>query len=305
MSAVLKRFLDGLITLFVVFSAVFFLLRFAPGGPFDSDHAWQPETIKRLNELYGLDAPLWDQYTRWIRGLLRGDLQESLQYFGKPVRSLIAETLPTSLALGGFTLAWVTLAGIVVGVLGAWKTQYRMIFDAVTMAGVSLPSYLAGTFLVLIFALWLGWFPAALWDEPTSWVLPTLTLGIRPFALIARLICASVEEQRTLDYVRTARAKGVRENQILFVHVLGNSLLPVISIFGSIAAHLLTGSFLVETLFQIPGTGKYFVSAVLNRDYPLVCGMVVIFGIFLVIFNWIADVMSLWIDPTLGRGKKS
>ena len=301
----LARLLEAFLTFFLVITAVFFLLRFAPGGPFDSDHAWPAETLAHLNARYGLDAPLATQYLRWSAGIFRGDLQESLQYFGKPVVSLIAETLPTSLALGGFTLAWVIALGVLVGVWGAWSKSFHGLFQWITMAGVSLPSYLAGTFLVLIFALSLGWLPAALWDEPTSWILPSLTLGVRPFALVCRLVSASVLEQRSQDYVRTARAQGLSELRILLRHVLANALLPVLALFGSIAAHLLTGSFLVETLFQIPGTGKYFVSAVLTRDYPLVCGMVVIFSLFLIAFNWIAEILTSIIDPTLSRRERS
>jgi oligopeptide transport system permease protein len=253
---------------------------------------------------YGLDRPLPEQYGRWLGDVLRGDLHESFQYLGQPVTELIGESLPVSIQLGLWALLFSVALGIPLGAVAAWRQN--TVWDASAMffaiAGVSLPSYLVASVLVLVFALQLGWLPPALWEGPASMVLPVVTLGLRPMALIARLTRASMLETLQSDFIRTARGKGVAEGRVVFVHALKNSLIPVITVLGPVAANLVTGSFLVEIVFQIPGMGKHFVSAVINRDYPLVMGVTLVYGAVLITCNLLVDLVYAWADPRIRLG---
>lgn len=298
----LKRMASAIPTLAILTTLTFFLLRLAPGGPFDSDRAWPPEVQANIAAKYELDLPVSIQFAHWMRDLVRhGDLRESFQYTGRPVTQIISDSLPVSLQLGFLSLLFALTIGLPLGCISAWKQNRWLdwLSTFIAIAGVSLPSYLLASALILIFALKLGWFPPALLEGPESLVLPVITLGSRPLAMIARLTRASVIEALTEDYIRTAHGKGLSEGQILFKHALKNSLIPVIALLGPLTAQLLTGSFLVEIVFQLPGLGKHFVQAVLNRDYPLVMGVTLTYGVFLIFTNLLADLLSAWIDPRL------
>ena len=290
-----------LVTLALVATLVFFALRLAPGGPFDGERVFPAEVKRNIEARYGLDRPLIEQYSSWVGDVLRGDLRESFQYLGKPVNEILAESLPVSVTLGSIALAFALLAGIPLGVLAAWKRGTAWDTSAMLLAvsGVSLPSYLVASLLILLFSLHLGWLPPALWDEPGSWVLPAATLALRPLALVARLTRASMIESLQADWIRTAIAKGAPNRVVLFHHALRNSLIPVVSLVGPLAANLVTGSFLVETLFQIPGLGKHFVTAVLNRDYPLVMGTTLVYSVILVATNLVVDLGQAALDPRI------
>jgi len=296
-----RRTLAALLTLAIVAVITFFLLRLAPGGPFDSDHAWPAEIQAHIEARYGLDQPLFTQFLRWAGDLAHGDLRESFQYIGRPVTEMISETFPTSASLGFWSLVFAIGLGVPAGCLAAWKRGSWLDHSAMflAIAGVSLPSYLVASLLVLVFSLQLGWLPSALWEGPSSMVLPVVTLGLRPLALIARLTRASMLESLQSDYVRTALAKGATTASVVFRHALRNSLIPVITLLGPLAAQLLTGSFVVETVFEIPGMGKYFVQAVLNRDYPLVMGVTLFFGLILVASNLLSDLLLAGADPRI------
>lgn len=307
MSAYLLRRILGVVPTFaILITLTFFLLRLAPGGPFDGERAWPPEIQANINARYGLDQPLARQFGTWLADLSRGDLRESFQYIGRPVVEVIGESLPVSAVLGAWALVIAVALGIPLGCIAAWKRgswiDHGSMFLAV--AGVSLPSYLAASVLILVFAFWLGWLPPALWEEPGSVILPALTLGLRPLALIARLTRASMLESLDSDYIRTARSKGIPESRVVFKHALKNSLIPVVTVIGPLAAALVTGSFLVEIVFQIPGMGKHFVQAVLNRDYPLVMGVTLVYGLILIASNLVVDLLYGWADPRVRLGEE-
>jgi len=296
-----RRIFSSIPTLFLFAALTFFALRLAPGGPFDSDRVFPPEIQANINAKYGLDRPIHVQFTNWLTDVVQGDLHDSFQYLGQPVSDIIIESLPTSISLGLWALAFSVLLGIPLGSMAAWKQNTWL--DSSTMflavSGVSLPSYLVASILVLVFSLWLGWLPPALWESPSSMVLPVITLGFRPMAIIARLTRASMIESLTSDYIRTAYGKGLSSFSVVFKHALKNSLIPIITIIGPLAAALVTGSFLVEIVFQIPGMGKHFVTAVINRDYPLVMGVNLVYGGILIFCNLVVDLVYAWADPRI------
>lgn len=300
----LSRILSAIPTLLVLAALTFFLLRLAPGGPFDTDRAWPPEIQANILARYGLDQPLIAQFRGWAWDLARGDLRESFQYVGRPVTAIIAEGLPASMLLGGLALALALGAGIPLGCLAAWRRNSWIDAGAMflAIAGVSLPGYLVAGALILIFSIQLQWLPPALWEGPESLVLPVITLALRPIAMIARLARASMIETLSADFIRTAHGKGVGGFAVLFKHALRNSLIPILTLLGPIAAHLVTGSFLVEIVFQVPGLGKHFVGAVINRDYPLVIGLTLTYGVILVACNLAVDLLYGWVDPRIRVG---
>ncbi len=297
----LKRLAESVPTLFLLAALTFFLLRLAPGGPFDSDRAWPPEIQANILRKYELDQPVYIQFSHWVRDVAKGDLRESFQYIGLPVKTIISESLPVSLLLGGLALIFAIALGIPFGCVAAWRQNTRLDHIAMFFAisGISLPGYLVASILVLVFSLQLGWFPPARWEGPSSMVLPVVTLSWRPMAILARLTRSYMIETLQSDYIRTARSKGLSDTVIIFKHALKNSLIPVITILGPLAAHLVTGSFLVEIVFQIPGMGKHFVQAVINRDYPLVMGVTLCYGVILLLSNLFVDLAYGWVDPRI------
>ncbi len=297
-----KRLVGAIPTLLILATFVFFLLRLAPGGPFDGDRVFPPEVEAAIQSHYGLDLPLWKQYVRWLsNAVFSFDFGDSFHYVDRSVNEMIAHALPASLLLGGLAMVLAVLIGMPLGVLAAWRQGTWMDSTAIflAIAGVSLPSYLVASCLVLIFSLELGWLPPALWEEPTSVVLPVITLALRPLAITARLVRASVVESLGADYIRTAHAKGVSVSNVLFRHALRNSLIPVVTVLGPLSASLVTGSFLVEMVFQIPGLGKHFVGAVLNRDYPMVMGVTLVYGMILILANLGVDLVCAALDPRI------
>ena len=299
---IVKRVLGAIPTLLILATFVFFLLRFAPGGPFDGDRVFPKDVQAAIDARYGLDLPIWRQYLKWLGDvLLHFDFGESFHYVGRTVNEMIGSSLPPSLLLGGLALFFSVLIGIPLGVFAAWRQGTWMDSSAIfiAIAGVSLPSYLIASTLVLVFSLKLGWFPPALWEEPSSVVLPVITLGLRPLAITSRLVRSSVIETLASDYIRTAHAKGLSIRAVLFRHALRNSLIPVVTVLGPLAASLVTGSFLVEMVFQIPGLGKHFVGAVMNRDYPMVMGVTLVYGVILIASNLAVDIACAMLDPRI------
>ena len=296
-----RRLLEAIPVLAVLATFTFFLLRLAPGGPFDSEQAWPPEIQATIRRQYELDRPVTIQYIHWVQKLVRGDLSESFQYRGKAVTEIIAESLPQSGALGIGALLFALLLGIPLGCVSAWRKGSWMdrSSNLLAMVGISLPSYLIASLLILIFSMKLGWLPAALWEGPLSMCLPVIALGWRPLGIVIRMTKHSMSEALSSDYARTAYGKGLSEAAVLFKHSLKNSLIPVTTIIGPVAANLIAGSFLVEVVFQIPGMGKHFVHAVLNRDYPLVMGVTLVYGVILITCSCIVDVICLWADPRM------
>lgn len=298
---VFKRILGALFTLFIIATVTFLLLRTLPGGPFDEEKTLPPEIKANIEARYHLDRSLLYQYGYYLRGLLKGDLGESYKYIGRNISSIMAETLPISIQLGIYALILSYLIGIPFGVLAA--ARHNTILDRSLMvgaiSGVSLPSFLVAPLLILFFCFYLDWFEAALWEGPSYYILPILVLGTRPISFIARLTRASVLEVIRSDYVRTARAKGLHHLVVLYKHVLKNSFLPVLTFSGPLIAGILTGSFIVEHIFAIPGMAKHLVNSVTNRDYPLILGVTLIYSVVLIVSNLVVDLLYTYFDPRI------
>jgi oligopeptide transport system permease protein len=304
---VLKRIVEALGVVFVIATLTFLLLRFLPGGPFDAEKALPPEIKANIEAKYGLQRPIHEQYLSYLGGLVRGDLGESYKYVGRPVSQIIAETFPISFQLGVYSLMLAFLFGVPVGVYAA--SRHNSLFDnglmILAISGVALPSFIVGPILVMIFSFGVpfeslnGLLPPALWESPSYYILPVLTLGLRPAAIIARMTRSSMLEVIRADFVRTAKAKGVASRVVLFKHVLKNALIPVLTISGPLIAGVLSGSFIVEIVFGIPGMGKHLVQSVSNRDYPLILGMTLVFSAMLVIANLVVDLLYTVVDPRI------
>lgn len=300
-----RRLATALPTLLVIVVASFLLMRVAPGGPFDGERALTPEVRASLEATYGLDAPLHVQLGRYLAGLARGDFGPSLVYRDFTVGDLIAEGLPVSLTLGGLALLVASLVGVPAGAWAAYRRAGRVdrAVQSLSMAGIVLPTFVTAPILVLVFGLWLGWLPVSGWEDgaAANLVLPVLALSLPTMAAVARLTRGAMLDTLAQDFIRTARAKGLDAATILRRHALSPSLLPVVSYLGPAAAGLLTGSVVVETVFALPGLGRYFVQGALNRDYPLVLGVVVLYAALVILFNLLADLAYGWLDPRTRR----
>ncbi|MGE3973171.1 MAG: ABC transporter permease [Bdellovibrionales bacterium] len=298
---VTKRLIEAFVTLLIIATLTFLMLRFLPGGPFDSEKALPPEIKANIDAKYGLDKPLLIQYETYIVNLFKGDFGQSYKFIGRTVSDIIADAYPISFQLGIYALILSFLVGVPLGVLAAskhntWIDNLTMI---VAMSGVAVPSFLTAPILILVFSIWNDWLPPALWEGPEYYILPVIVLGVRPAAYIARLTRASVLEVIQADFVRTAKAKGLDHFTILFKHVLRNSLIPVLTYAGPLVAGILSGTFIVEVIFNIPGMGRHFVMSVTNRDYPLVMALTLLFGFSYVIANLIVDLMYGIVDPRI------
>jgi len=295
---VLRRFATMLLVLFCVVSITFFLIRLAPGGPFDRERKIPPQIEKALLAKYKLDGPLWQQYTGYMKDLVRGDLRLSTKYRNRTVNELLAQTLPTSAILGGAAFVIASVGGVL---LGGWAATRRGTPEEtgamlLSLIAISIPTFVTGPLLILIFALKLEWLPVGGLTTPTSLILPALTLAGPYVAYIARLTRSSMLEVLGQDFVRTARAKGVAEWRIVSKHAAKVALLPVVSFLGPLAANLLTGSIVVETIFNIPGAGGFFVNSIQNRDGFLLGGVVIVYCALLVVLNLAVDLLYTWMD---------
>ena len=296
---VTRRLLESIPVFFVLISLTFFLLRAAPGGPFDAERNVTPEVRRALEAHYGLDRPLWRQYLDYWGNLLRGDLGPSMRYPGRTVNEIIRDGIPASLELGCYGLAIALAVGITAGIVASLRpnTATDYVPMSLAMAGVCVPTFVSGPLLILLFSLRLGWFNPSGWDGPGDRVLPALTLGLYYAAYVARLTRGGMLETLSQDFIRTARAKGAGELRVVFRHALRGGLLPTVSFLGPALAGLISGSFIVETVFQVPGIGRYFVQSAFNRDYSLVLGTVIFYAALIVPFNLFADVLQAWLNP--------
>jgi len=298
---VVRRLLIFIPVLFVVATVTFFLIRLAPGGPFSSEKAVSDEALRQIEAQYDLDAPLFAQYGKYLWNLLHGDLGPSLKRPNRSVIEWILLKFPVSIELGLYGLLVALCLGLPAGILAAWRqntsTDYAVM--SVAMIGICVPNFVLGPLLVYVFAIRLGWLPVALWEIPSDKILPAVTLGAVYAAYIARLTRASLLEVISQDYVRTARAKGLSEPRVVLAHGLPNALQPVVAFLGPAAAGLLTGSFVVENIFGVPGLGSEFVNAALNRDYTMIMGTVLVFAVLVMLFNLAVDLVQAWLDPRL------
>ena len=275
------------------------MTRFAPGGPFDSDKAI-PEEIKiKLQSHFGLNLPLFDQYLLYMKNLLAGDLGPSFKYVGWEVSELIQIAFPVSLSLGVSALFIALLIGLPAGMVAALRknTWWDYLPMGIAMVGICLPSFVLGPILIMVFATELRLLPALGWYSWTDLILPSLTLGLFYAAYVARLTRAGMLETLRQDYVRTARAKGASPGRVLLKHAIRGGLLPVVTYLGPAFAGLVSGSFIIESIFFIPGLGKFFVTAAFNRDYTVVLGTVLFYATLIIILNLLVDFLQAWLDP--------
>lgn len=298
---IVHRFLQAVLVIFAIISLTFFMIHAAPGGPFSQERKVSPEILEKLNEHYGLNDPLLMQYANYLKGLARFDFGPSYRYENSTVSELIANSFPVSLQLGLLALLVALILGVPAGVLAAVKKNTVLDYAPMSaaMAGICLPTFVMGPLLALIFGLWLGQFNVAGWSEPSDRVLPSLTLGLFYAAYVARLTRGGMLEVLSQDFIRTARSKGLSEKRIVFFHALKGGLLPVISFLGPAIAGLITGSFVVETIFNIPGLGRHFINAAFNRDYTLILGTVIFYGTLIIVMNLLVDILMVALNPRL------
>lgn len=296
-----RLFLQAVPTLVALSFLSFLLVRLAPGSPFASERDLPEQTLRALNEAYGLDQPILVQYARYMGGVVRGDLGPSLRMPGRTVTELITGALPVSLELGLWSLLFAIVFGLTLGVVAAVKPNGPGDHAAMAfaLAGVCVPSMVLGPMLVLVFGLWLDWLPVGGWREATDRVLPVITLGSIYAAYIARLARGGMLEELSRDYIRTARAKGLSEAAVVLKHALRGGVQPVVSFLGPAAAGLLTGAFVVEQIFQIPGMGRIIVNGAFSRDPFVVLGCVLLYGGLMVLFNTLADLGLAALNPRI------
>lgn len=299
---VLKRLLQAFPVLCLVTLVTFFLIHSAPGGPFDQERKVSPDILKNLNARYHLDEPVWQQFVRYAGNLLQGDFGPSFKYPSHTVNDLIAAGFPVTFELAFYAILFALFIGLTAGIVASLKpnTAWDYFPMSGAMMGICLPSFVLGPLLLLVFGIWLQWLPVAGWGKiPGDKILPSITLGASYAAYIARITRGGMLEVLSQDYIRTARAKGLSTARIVFVHALRGGLTPTVSFLGPTIAGLLAGSFVVESLFQIPGIGRFYIQAAFNRDYTMIMGCTIFFAFLIVLFNILSDVVLLLLNPKL------
>jgi oligopeptide transport system permease protein len=296
-----KRFLETIPVLLIVATLTFFMMKRAPGGPFDSEKQTTPEIKAQIEAQYGLNKPVLQQYFDYLGNLARGDLGPSFKYAGWSVNELLWSAFPVSLELGLYALAFALTLGLLAGIIAAlrkntWGDYLPMSFATF---GICLPTFVTGPLLLLVFASWLTWFNASGWEQARDRVLPSITLGLYYTAYVARLTRGGMLEILSQDFIRTARAKGASEWRVIWRHSLRGGLLSVVSFIGPAISGLVTGSLVVESIFQIPGLGRYFVMAGFNRDYTMVMGTVLFYAVLIIVMNLLVDIVQVWLNPKL------
>jgi oligopeptide transport system permease protein len=294
-----KRVLQGIPVLLAVATLTFVIMHLAPGGPFDTEKKLPPEIIANIEAKYHLDKSIPMQYLLYMKQLLQGDLGPSYKYIGRDVSDIITDTFPVSLALGLCAVLVVIGVGIPAGVLSAYRQNSVLDRSCVFIAtlGISVPSFVLGTILIWVFSHQFRLLPPALWESPRHVILPAIALGAGFAGYIARLTRTTMLDVLSSDYIRTARAKGLSEPVVLFKHALKNAVYPIVSVMGPLIAGLITGSFVIEFIFSIPGMGRFFITAVTNRDYPLIMGVTLVYAVLIVLANIFVDMLYRWLDP--------
>ena len=301
----LRRALQAIPVLLIVITATFFLVRLAPGGPFDAERDLPPDTLQRLNAHYHLDQPVAVQYLIYLKGLARGDLGPSFRFPNRTVSEMIASGLPITLELAFYALLVALLLGIGAGIAAALRPHGAgdHLAMGVALVGICVPAFLLGPLLSLVFSIHLEWLPVSGWGyAPGDKVLPSLTLGIAYAAYIARLTRGGMLETMSQDFIRTARAKGASSLRVVTAHALRGGLLPTVAFLGPATAGLLSGSFVIETVFGIPGIGRFFVQAAFNRDYTMIMGTTIFFAALILALNLLSDIVQAALDPRMRLG---
>jgi oligopeptide transport system permease protein len=299
---VAKRLAQAVPVLFLVIAGAFFMVHSAPGGPFDQERAAPPEVLKHINERYRLNDPLPQQFANYLFHLAQGDFGPSFRFPTRTVNDMIAAGFPATAELALYATLFALVTGLSAGIIASLKPNSLQDYVPMSsaMLGICLPSFVLGPVLLLIFGIYLRWLPVAGWGQiPGDKILPSITLGAGYAAYIARISRAGMMEVLSQDYIRAARARGLSTARIVFVHALPGAITPVISYLGPAIAGLLTGSFVVETIFQIPGLGRFFVQAALNRDYTMTLGLAILFASLILLCNLLADLLIVRLNPRL------
>ena len=301
---IIRRLLQAIPTLWLIATLTFALLKLAPGGPFDDERPMSPEIKKSIEAHYGLDQPIHIQYLRFLRQRLQGSFGPSLKYQGWDVDEIIAQSFPVSLELGFYALIIALALGTPIGVLAALRHNRpsETFLMALAMGGICLPTFVMAPLLIIVFSFQLGWVNPFGWFYAGDRILPALTLGLFYAAYIARLSRSGMLEVMREDYIRTARAKGLRERIIVLRHALRTSLSPVVSYLGPAIVGLISGSFVIETIFFIPGLGSFFINSVFNRDDTMIMGTVLFYAVLILFFNLLVDILQMWMNPRIRNG---
>ena len=298
----LRRVLQAIPVLLFVIAVTFLMIHSAPGGPFSQERNVPPEVLKNLNEHFHLNDPLWKQFILYLNNLAHGDFGPSFKYPTHSVNDLIAAGFPATFELAMYATLFALVIGLSAGIVAALRPNTLQDYVPMTsaMIGICLPSFVLGPLLLLVFGIWFNWLPVSGWgDIPGDKILPSITLGAGYAAYIARISRGGMLEVLSQDYIRTAKAKGLSTSRIVFVHALRGGITPVVSFLGPAIAGLLAGSFVVETIFQIPGLGRFYVQAAFNRDYTMILGCTIFFAFLIVVFNLLADLVLVWLNPKL------
>lgn len=298
---ILKRIIAGLLSLFVLITITFFLMHAIPGGPFSpaEERKTPPEVLKKMEAKYGLDKPIHEQYVIYLKNLLKGDLGMSFKKADTTVNEMLSSGFPVSAKVGGLAVIASLIVGIIFGIIaaikrGSWPDWLCMIFATI---GVSVPSFVISVLLMFLFSVKFKILPTYGLSSWRHYILPVFCLAFSPVAYITRLMRSSMLETMRQDYIRTARSKGVPEILVISKHAVKNSIIPVVTYVGSLVAALLTGSFIIERLFSIPGIGRYFVNSITDRDYSVILGLTIFFGAFIIFCNLLVDIAYAFIDP--------
>ena len=297
---IIKRLLMAIVTLWAVITVTFFVMKAVPGDPFASEKAVSPAAKAALEAKYGLDKPIMEQYTNYLTGALHFDFGPSLKQRGRDVTTIIVDGMRTSAKLGIIALLLATISGILLGALAALRRNSVVdkIIMVMTTAFVSMPSFIMGSLLLILFSIKLGWLPAN-GAAKGGLILPVITLALYPMSYITRLTRSSMLDVLGQDSIRTAKAKGVSERNVILKHALKNSLIPVITYFGPELAYIVTGSLVVEQIFAVPGIGRAFVNSITGRDYPLIMGTTIVLAALIVIMNLVSDILYKVVDPRI------
>jgi len=301
-----KRLINSIIVLWIVMTVTFLLMHAIPGGPFTAEKNLPPAVQANIEARYKLNDPLSTQYMDYVENILHGDLGPSFKYVGRSVNDIIGESFPVSFELGMEAILISLLLGIPAGVLAAYRRnnwQDRTV-NLLTTIGIAVPGFVLAALMVEIFAMKLGLLPAAMWIDWKSRILPAFALAAMPMAFITRLTRSSMLEVLGQDYIKTAKAKGLGTTYILFKHALPNALIPVVTYIGPMVASILTGSFVIETIFAIPGLGSYFVTSIYNRDYTVILGVTIFYSAIIILMNMIVDIIYPMLDPRIKIGEK-
>ncbi|MFT5875788.1 MAG: oligopeptide transport system permease protein [Clostridium sp.] len=298
---ILKRLFSTVITIFVVITITFFLMRLMPGGPFSTEKKMNAQTLANLNKKFGLDKPVFEQYTLYLTNLSHGDLGPSMTYEGRTVNDIIAYSLPVSARLGVASMLFAMIVGVYMGIVaalhqGKWQDKLCMFISTI---GITMPSFVVATLLIYVFAIKFRLFNAIGLNSAKDYILPAIALGGSAMAFVARLGRSALLDVVRQDYIRVARAKGLSNNVVIYKHALRNSLIPIVTYIGPLLAAVLTGSFVIEGLFGIPGMGREFIASIGNRDYTVLLGFVVLDATFLIVANFAVDILYAVIDPRI------